>query len=377
MTSKKRHEARYQRRKDKRTEKRQQKLSQFDNFGRVTDIDNLYASFLESKSSVNWKESVQRYEANALRNIIEAQRKLIAGESVQKGFVEFTLREQGKVRRIKSVHISERVIQKCLCNQALIPILSNGLIYDNGASIKGKGTHFALKRLITHLSRFYRHNGNNEGYCLLIDFSKFFDSIDHNILFEMLNKEIKDKQILDLTKQFVSVFGNGVSLGLGSQVSQIAAIFYPSLLDHYIKETLHIKYYGRYMDDLYLIHRDKEYLKECLIKIKEVCKKLKITINEKKTKIVLLNKRFVFLKGKYSLLENGRVLRRPCKDSALRMKRKLRKFKVLIAEKKMNYEDVRAAYQSWRGNYKKRFNAYHQIRFMDKLYNDLFMAECT
>jgi hypothetical protein len=188
----------------------------------------------------------------------------------------------------------------------------------------------------------------------------------------MLDKEIKDKQILDLTKQFISVFGNGVSLGLGSQVSQIAAIFYPSLLDHYIKEVLRIKYYGRYMDDLYLIHKDKEFLKGCLAQIKEMCNTLKITINNRKTKIVALDKGVMFLKGKYSLLGNSRVLRRPCKGSAVRMRRKLRKLKVLLNEGKVSFEDVRCAYQSWRGNYKKRFNAYHQIRFMDKMYNDLF-----
>lgn len=171
MTSEERSEARYQRRKVERTEKRQQKLAQFDSFERIADIDRLYASFMESKSGVDWKESVQRYEANAQRNIVETRRRLLAGENVQKGFMEFTLRERGKIRHIKSVHISDRVVQKCLCNQVLIPILSNGLIYDNGASVKGKGVHFAIKRLITHLSKFYPKNENsNEGYCLSVDF---------------------------------------------------------------------------------------------------------------------------------------------------------------------------------------------------------------
>jgi hypothetical protein len=70
---------------------------------------------------VAWKESVQRYSANALRNTAETRRKLLAGESVQSGFVEFTLRERGKIRNIKSVHISEQVVQKCLCDQILVP----------------------------------------------------------------------------------------------------------------------------------------------------------------------------------------------------------------------------------------------------------------
>jgi hypothetical protein len=377
MTSTKRREARYRRRKAGRAEKRQQKLSGFDSFERVADINNLYASFLESKSGVGWKESVQRYEANALRNIVETRRRLLAGESVQQGFMEFTLRERGKIRHIKSVHISERVVQKCLCNQVLVPILSNGLIYDNGASVKGKGVHFAIKRIIAHLAKFYRKNGSNEGYALLIDFSKFFDSIDHELLFKMLDREIQDERVLDLTKKFIAVFGEGKSLGLGSQVSQIAAIYFPSQLDHFVKDFKGEKFYGRYMDDLYIIHHDKEHLKHLLSDTETVCASLKLTINKKKTRIVKLSSGVEFLKGKYILLSSGKILRRPCKESTKRMRRKLKKFRALIDCGKMDCRDLRTAYQSWRGNYKQRFNAYHRIRFMDKLYYDLFISEHT
>lgn len=376
MTSTERHEARYQRRKAERAAKRQSKLSQFDSFSRVTDIDNLYASFLSSKSGVDWKESVQRYEANALRNIVETRRRLLSGESVQQGFMEFMLHERGKVRHIKSVHISERIVQKCLCNQVLVPILSNGLIYDNGASVKGKGVHFAIRRLITHLSKYYRRNGcSNEGYCLSVDFSKFFDSIDHELLFKMLDGEIQDRRVLDLTKNFISVFGDGKSLGLGSQVSQIAAIYFPSRLDHFVKDFKGEKYYGRYMDDLYIIHRDKAHLLQLLDEIEAVCASLKITLNRKKTRIVKLSAGLEFLKGKYILLPSGKILRRPCKDSTKRMRRKLKKFRALMDNGRMDCHDLRTAYQSWRGNYKRRFNAYHRIRFMDKLYNELFIAD--
>jgi hypothetical protein len=309
-----------------------------------------------------------------MRNIAETRRRLIAGESIQHGFMEFTLNERGKTRHIKSVHISERIVQKALCDYVLVPILSNPLIYDNGASVKGKGTHFALRRLTAHLSCFYRQNGfSNNGYALLIDFAKFFDNIRHDTLFELLDGHISDERVKDLVRRFVTVFGDGKSLGLGSQVSQIAAIFYPDRLDHFIKEKLHIKYYGRYMDDLYLIHADKARLEYCLTEIKKVCDTLGIIINMKKTKIVKLSDGLEFLKGKYVLLKTGKILRLPGKDSTKRMRRKLKKFKSLVDAKKMSFDDLRSAYQSWRGNYKRRFNAYHQVRYMDKLYNDLFI----
>jgi hypothetical protein len=197
--------------------------------------------------------------------------------------------------------------------------------------------------------------------------------VRHDILFNLLERHIRDERVRDLTRRFVSVFGDGVSLGLGSQVSQIAAMFYPNTLDHFIKEKLRVKYYGRYMDDLYLIHADREYLEYCLSEIVRVCKTLDITVNMKKTRIVKLKDGMDFLKGKYALLESGKILRLPGKESAVRMRRKLKKFKALLGAGRMGHADLRAAYQSWRGNYMRRFNAWHRVGFMDRLYNSLFV----
>ncbi|MDR1352741.1 MAG: hypothetical protein LBK05_05600, partial [Treponema sp.] len=324
MESAGRREKRYRRRKARREASKQARTGAYDDFARVADTDNLYKSFRKAMKGIGWKESVQRYETNALRNAVSTKNRLLAGENLHMGFVEFDIYERGKIRHIKSDHIIKRVVDKCLCEEAVVPLLSNSLIYDNGASIKGKGAHFALRRLVTHLSRYYRRGGRtNEGYALTVDFSRFFDSINHGILFELQNRIIKDPRIRRLIHSYISVFGDGVSLGLGSQVSQISAIFYPSILDHYIKERLRIKYYGRYMDDLYLIHKNKEYLKKCLKEIARICGVLKISINEKKTRIVKLSHGIDFLKGKYRLLPTGKVLRLPASDSAKRMKRKL------------------------------------------------------
>jgi hypothetical protein len=374
MTSEERKEARFQRRKTAREQNRKNKLSQYDDFSLITDENNLYKAFRSCRKGVMWKESTQRYEMNMYTNIWETKRKLEAGENVQNGFVEFTLNERGKIRHIKSIHISERIIQKALCEQILVPILCNSLIYDNGASVKGKGVHFSLNRLITHLSKFYRQNGfSNDGYVLTIDFSKYFDSIKHDILMNLVSKRIHDERVLELSHRFIKVFGPGVSLGLGSQVSQVFAIFHPNDLDHAIKEKMRIKYYGRYMDDLYLIHRDKDYLKKCLEEIKKLCNTLGITVNDKKTRITPLSQGFIFLKGKYYLLDNGKILKKATKDSAKRMRRKLKCFKKLLNAGKMDYNDIRIGYQSWRGNYSRRFHAYKTVRKMDSLYDELFI----
>jgi len=375
MNSEERKEARYKRRKEKRDQKRHNFLIKYDNFDLVSDPDNLYRSYKKSKLDVSWKESVQRYTMNIFKNIAETKRKLDAGENITHGFVEFDLRERGKTRHIKSIHISERVVQKCLCDNVLVPILSRPLIYDNGASLKNKGLHFSIRRIINHLTKYYRQYKTNEGYCLQVDFTRYFDSIRHDILFNGYLKYIKDQRIINLLYDFITPFGGGVSLGLGSQVSQISAIFFANSLDHIIKEKFRIKYYGRYMDDLYLIHPNKDYLKECINGIEAECTRLGIKINMRKTKITKLKDGILFLKGKYNLTDSGKIVRLATQESRKRMRRKLKKFKRLYENGKMTMKDVYTSYQAWRGNYKRRFNAYYTIKRMDALYNGLFIFD--
>lgn len=374
MTSEERKNARRQRRIAERSRKKGEFLAKYNDFSIMTNLDNLYESFRLSRRGVSWKESVQRYECNIAANLLETKRQLENGESVSKGFVEFQIHERGKVRHIRSVHISERVVQKCLCDKILVPVMTRSLIYDNGASVKNKGVHFAMKRLRTHLNKFYNQYKTCDGYALTIDFSKYFDNIRHDILFDLQKDNFTDEKVFNLYKSFVTVFGDNISLGLGSQVSQISAISYPNKLDHYVKEVLGIKYYGRYMDDIYLIHIDKEYLKHCLEEIKRICASLGIKLNEKKTKIVPLYEGFWFLKGKYILLPSGKIICKASRDGIIRMKRKLKKFKKMYDEGRMSEEDIYQSYQSCRSHIA-HYDSFILVKNMDKFYKELFHEE--
>ena len=143
----------------------------------------------------------------------------------------------------------------------------------------------------------------------------------------------------------------------------------PNRLDHFIKEQLHIEGYGRYMDDGYLIHESRDYLKECLKQIRAVCADLGIRMNEKKTRIVKLQE-LHFLKTRFYLTETGKVRRKMCRKSARRMRRKLKTFRRWMAEGRMTEEDIRTAYESWRGHMR-RGNSYRVLRRMDRFYKRL------
>lgn len=369
MTSEERKEARYQRRVKKRLEKKKLLNEKYGNFDEIISFDNLCDAFYQCKKTVAWKASTQKYERNLFKNVYKTRRDIYNGKTVSKGFHHFIYRERGKERYIRSVHISERVVQKSVNRNCLLRILKNSLIYDNGASLKGKGVDFAHRRLTKHLRDFYKEYGE-DGYILLIDFSGYFDNILHEPIFEDLEKKIFDKRIIELTKQFVLPFGEK-SLGLGSETSQILAINYPNGIDHYIKEVLRIKGYGRYMDDSYLIHHDKEYLKKCLQKITRLCNEIGIKLNENKTQIVKLTHQFTFLKTKYNFTDTGKVLRRVSRKSVTRMRRKIKKFKRFYDEGLMTLDDINNSYQSWRG-YLKRKDSYTSLCSLDKLYKDLF-----
>ena len=200
----------------------------------------------------------------------------------------------------------ERVVQRCLCDYCLVPLMSRSFIYDNAASQKGKGITFSLQRMKTHLRRFYNQYGN-DGYILQYDFSKYFDSLPHSKIYEVIDKYVKDERLNSLTKYFVDVFGEK-GLGLGSQVSQILSLACANDIDHKMKEVMRAKYYGRYMDDGYIISHDKEYLHRCLEELKSMCEKSGIQLNLRKTQIKKLSKGFVFLKVKFFLLYSGKIV---------------------------------------------------------------------
>ena len=369
MNSTERHEARYQRRKQKRLQKKQEQFAAADNYDAVFTFDNLYRSYKKCCLGVGWKASTQRYKVNAIVNVYNALRTLQAGKFKSNGFYEFPRVERGKLRQIKSVHISERVVQRCLCDYALVPMLSRSFIYDNGACMAGKGIHFAVNRLVCHLQRHFRKHGTN-GYALVFDFSKFYDRILHEPLKQIIDKEYTDTRLAGLVKQLVDDFGD-IGLGLGSQISQACALRYPNRLDHYIKEVLHIKGYARYMDDGYLMHESKEYLQKCLSDIRRICDKFGIKLNEKKTQIVKISRGITFLQRRFILTDTGKVIIKPRPRGIVKMRRKLRTFKRWLDEGRMTFADITTSFVSFKGHLK-HCNAYGIITRLNALFYKIF-----
>ena len=368
MTSEERHAARRERRTRKREEKRREAVARYDTFANLTDLNSLREAARRSRAGVSGKASVQKYFMNELCFETQTRNKLLNHEDVREGFIEFDIHERGHARHIRAMHFKERVVQRCLCDNALVPVLRIPLVYDNGASLKGKGIHFAIYRMREQLRRHYRKFGT-DGYILQTDFSKYFDNLQHEPVRKLLERSFTDRELIDLTWDFVTAFGDS-SLGIGSQVSQIFAVAYPNRSDHYTKEVARVGKSGRYMDDSYAISEDRETLENLLIGCKEIWNELGILISERKTHIIPL-RHFTFLKVRYILTETGKVIMKPHQRSFTRMRRKLRSFRRFLNSGDMTIEQVLAAYKSWCG-YQEHFNCHKQMREMDIYFYGLF-----
>lgn len=155
-----------------------------------------------------------------------------------------------KKRRIVSQNVHDKVINHLVSRQILYPSLLPCLVDSNVASRKNLGT----KKGLELASKFHKTCKIKYGnyYILKCDISKFFASINHEILKQKLERKIKDKDALNIVFSIIDSDTEGLSIG--NMTSQVLAIFYLNDLDHFIKETLHIKYYVRYQDDFLLFH---------------------------------------------------------------------------------------------------------------------------
>lgn len=370
---------------------------------KVADINNLYEAMVKCSRNSNWKSSNQRFKMNFLINLNKLHKDLISETYEQKNFYRFTIHERGKVRSVRSIHLRDRIVQRSMCDNALYDIITPKLIYDNGASIKNKGISFTRKRLDCHLQKYIRKHGTS-GYILLIDFSKFFDNISHERLYESANTIIPDRQLLNLVCKLIdsfkidaseltdeeyerlrySVFDSNKytlpknggkryiykSLGIGSQLSQIFGVYYPTIIDLYCKVRKGFKYYGRYMDDIYVIHHDKRALEVLLSDLIILCESYGgLFINKNKTSITPLSHGFTFMQVKYSIdKSSGHILKRLKPDRFHKEKRKIKAYSKFIESGRMEFDDAVNAYKSWRCNLR-GFDCRKSVYQVDKLFN--------
>ena len=270
----------------------------------IYDMDNIEKAYKEvCKNTRNERKvfNMKQYKAIYISRIYEILKNREYKVGPYNRFVVY----EPKERQIVSQGIQDKVINHLVARYILYPAILPCLIETNVASriYKGKSAGIRYeKEFIKKCNIKY-----NKYYILKCDVSKFFASINHDILKEKLEKRIKDKEALKIV--FDIIDSNDKGLYIGSMANQVLAIFYLNDLDKFIKEELKIKYYVRYQDDMLLFHKSKKYLQYCFKEIEKFLEKEKLKLNSK-SRIYKNTNNYTFLgrnpKGKYVRYRNVR-----------------------------------------------------------------------
>lgn len=314
----------------------------------ITDFENLYRAYKKAKRGKRFNYNTARFEDMALEGIHMLKEQLENQTYSMGKYNEFEIYEP-KRRIIKSCTFKDKVVQHCFCDNVLLPRLKDVFILDNCAGQIGKGTHFGLDRLKEHTLGFYREHGL-DGWILKCDIKKFFYSIDHEVLKRIVDKYFPDEYSKWLNRVFIDSTEDP-GLPLGNQVAQVHALLMLHEMDVAVVQDMGIARYGRYMDDFYLIHQDKEYLKECLAKLQAIVKELKLELNSK-TQLVPFRKGIRYLGFYHYVTADGKYIRKLTGEKKRSIKKKLKKKAAMVKTGKIPLEKFMESYNSWKAHVK-------------------------
>ena len=330
-------------------------------FEKVIDFQNMYRAFRRAKRGKGYRKNSARFDAAALDGVHALIHQLKTKEYRVAPYSEFKVYEP-KERIIQTTSFKDKVVQHCLCDNVIMPRLERVFLYDNCAGQKGKGTLFGLDRLSQQMQQFYERYGHS-GYILKCDIRKFFYSISHEQLKDIVAYHFGyDPDVVWLCNLYIdSTDGKGIPLG--NQINQGFALLYLDGMDKLIKHELGIEYYGRYMDDFWLIHPSKEYLKYCLEVITAYLETLDLELNGK-TQIFPFKNGVSYLGFHTYITADGTPIRKLKNQNKRNAQRKFRKMAKLVEEGKLPLEKLEASYGAWK-NHISHGNCYRLAQSMN------------
>jgi len=250
-------------------------------WSQITDWDNLFNAFLSAQKEKRYKSEILKFSARVEENITNIQNHLIWESWLPSQYKEFMVYDP-KRRLIHAPVFEDRVVHHALVH-VISPLLEKKFIFDSYACRQGKGFHKAVSRVQTFLRK-ASSNGNKERiYVLKADISKYFPSIDHGMLVEILSRSIRDRKTMQLCESIIKNSGfDGAGIPVGALTSQLFANVYLDQLDHYMKDELGVRFYCRYMDDFIVVHNSKRELWSLLGKVAIfLTERLRLTLNPK------------------------------------------------------------------------------------------------
>lgn len=216
------------------------------------------------------RKYINKHDENLLNENTEILNSFCGGSFKTSRYTRFTIYEPKERIIFRLPYFPDRIAQHAIMN-VVKDYWKGQFITNTYSCIEGRGIHKCLKdlRRVLRKTRFT----DETKYCLKLDVRKFYPSVDHTVMKEILNRKIKDKRFLNILYEIIdsvngidNIYGRG--LPIGNYLSQYLANLYLSPLDHWLKEEVKVKHYFRYADDIVILSGNKEELKVILTLIK-------------------------------------------------------------------------------------------------------------
>lgn len=338
-------------------------------YDEVTGFDALHTSMMKCKKGVMWKASVASYRLNAIERTIALMESLNDGTYKAKPPMRFRITHP-KPRDIASVAFRDRVYQRSLNDNTIYPTMTKSFVFDNYACQKGKGTDAARNRLKEFLRRYYRKHGST-GYVYQFDIKGYYPNMAHEVCEDTFKRKLDGEAFRQVQSILRQQYSGDKGYNAGSQLIQIAGISVLDGLDHFIKEQLHAKLYGRYMDDFFIISDSREYLEDCAEKIGAYLAGLHFELHATKSRCYPLKDGIPYLGFTFRLTDTGKVLMLIKSENVKAERKKLFRLVKQSKRGKLPKAKVDESYAAWR-NHASKGNCAHCIQRMDAYYKSLW-----
>lgn len=335
----------------------------------VSNLLNIYEN--EISKNVKNKRKLYDFEINKMQ-YIEDIIKMLKNGLVGHNHYNIFLIYEPKCRLVMSLSVKDKVINHFITKYVLENSLSKYLDERNVATRKGMGTDYAIKLVKKYINKLKCKYDNF--YVLKLDISKYFYSVDHDVLKKLMADKLDIyeydiiSKIIDSTNKIyinetinelklknsvdIPLYEYGKGLPIGNMTSQFLSIYYLNKLDHFIVHDLKLKYYVRYMDDFIILDSDINKLKDAKKTIiDKLEKEYKLMINEKKTWINNMKYGFSFLGYTYKVIDKKAIIK--IKRSNIdKIKKRIKEVKYLFNTGKMGYYSTFCSIMTYSNSYK-------------------------